>query len=123
MRTTTSRIGARDDDHLVRRPATVMLLVMLVLTGCSGSAASATPTDTGTATVTPTPAVVEAPTATATQAVVPGGRIAFIWTASGRLSLGWIFLDGPALKPGDHDRYFEPDQAGESAPLFEHAPS
>jgi len=30
------------------------------------------------------------------------------------------FLDGPALKPGDHDLYFQPHQADETASLFEH---
>jgi len=30
------------------------------------------------------------------------------------------FLDGPALRPGDHDLYFQPVQAEEAASLFEH---
>ena len=30
------------------------------------------------------------------------------------------FLDGPALKPGEHDLYFQPSQADETASLFEH---
>ncbi len=30
------------------------------------------------------------------------------------------FLDGPALREGEHDLYFQPGQADESAPLFEH---
>jgi cyclic beta-1,2-glucan synthetase len=30
------------------------------------------------------------------------------------------FIDGPALKPTDHDLYFQPTQADEAASLFEH---
>ena len=30
------------------------------------------------------------------------------------------FLDGPALKPGEHDLYFQPGQADEAATLYEH---
>ena len=30
------------------------------------------------------------------------------------------FLDGPALKPGEHDLYFQPSQADEAATLYEH---
>jgi cyclic beta-1,2-glucan synthetase len=30
------------------------------------------------------------------------------------------FIDGPALRPGEHDLYFQPNQADESASLFEH---
>jgi cyclic beta-1,2-glucan synthetase len=30
------------------------------------------------------------------------------------------FLDGPTLKPGDHDLYFQPSQADETASLYEH---
>ncbi len=30
------------------------------------------------------------------------------------------FIDGPALREGEHDLYFQPGQADESAPLFEH---
>jgi cyclic beta-1,2-glucan synthetase len=30
------------------------------------------------------------------------------------------FLDGPTLKPGEHDLYFQPNQADETASLFEH---
>ncbi len=30
------------------------------------------------------------------------------------------FIHGPALRPGDHDLYFEPDQADETASLYEH---
>ena len=30
------------------------------------------------------------------------------------------FIDGPALRPGEHDHYFEPPVADESASLFEH---
>ncbi len=30
------------------------------------------------------------------------------------------FIEGPALRPGDHDHYFEPNVADESASLFEH---
>ena len=30
------------------------------------------------------------------------------------------FLDGPALRPGEHDHYFEPGLADEQASLFEH---
>ena len=30
------------------------------------------------------------------------------------------FLDGPALREGEHDLYFQPGEADESAPLFEH---
>ena len=30
------------------------------------------------------------------------------------------FLDGPALRPGEHDLYFQPNQADEQASLFEH---
>lgn len=30
------------------------------------------------------------------------------------------FLDGPALKPGEHDLYFQPNQTEEAASLYEH---
>ncbi len=30
------------------------------------------------------------------------------------------FLDGPALRPGAHDDFFQPGQSDQSAPLFEH---
>ncbi|MDI1283820.1 MAG: glucoamylase family protein [Reyranella sp.] len=30
------------------------------------------------------------------------------------------FIDGPALRPGEHDLYFQPNQADETASLFEH---
>jgi cyclic beta-1,2-glucan synthetase len=30
------------------------------------------------------------------------------------------FLDGPAVKPGEHDLYFQPNQADETASLYEH---
>ena len=30
------------------------------------------------------------------------------------------FIDGPALDPGEHDRFFEPAAAGETAPLYDH---
>jgi cyclic beta-1,2-glucan synthetase len=30
------------------------------------------------------------------------------------------FIHGPTLRPGDHDLYFEPDQADETASLYEH---
>jgi cyclic beta-1,2-glucan synthetase len=30
------------------------------------------------------------------------------------------FLDGPVLKPGEHDLYFEPGRSDEVAPLYEH---
>ncbi len=30
------------------------------------------------------------------------------------------FIDGPALKPGDHDLYFQPSRADEMASLYEH---
>nr|WP_246013456.1 glucoamylase family protein [Pigmentiphaga humi] len=30
------------------------------------------------------------------------------------------FLDGPALRPGEHDAFFQPAAAGQSASLFEH---
>jgi cyclic beta-1,2-glucan synthetase len=30
------------------------------------------------------------------------------------------FIDGPALRPGEHDLYFQPSQADETASLFEH---
>jgi cyclic beta-1,2-glucan synthetase len=30
------------------------------------------------------------------------------------------FLDGPGLKPGEHDLYFQPSQADEAATLYEH---
>lgn len=30
------------------------------------------------------------------------------------------FLDGPTLKPGEHDPYFPPGQSDEAATLYEH---
>ena len=30
------------------------------------------------------------------------------------------FLEGPAFRPGEHDAFFQPMVAGESASLFEH---
>lgn len=30
------------------------------------------------------------------------------------------FLDGPAVRPGEHDLYFQPEQADQTASLFEH---
>jgi cyclic beta-1,2-glucan synthetase len=30
------------------------------------------------------------------------------------------FLDGPTLKPGEHDLYFQPNHADEAASLYEH---
>jgi Cellobiose phosphorylase len=30
------------------------------------------------------------------------------------------FLEGPLLKPGEHDAFFQPMMAGDAAPLFEH---
>ncbi|MBB1498512.1 GH36-type glycosyl hydrolase domain-containing protein [Paracoccus sp. MC1862] len=30
------------------------------------------------------------------------------------------FISGPALEPGEHDRFYQPQPAGEEAPLYEH---
>jgi Tol biopolymer transport system component len=104
MGTSKSRNGAGDRDHGVWRPATAaMLLVQLVLTGCSGNAASSTPAQAATA--RPTAALLGTPTAgtptaAATNAAVAGGRIAFVWTAPGSdvNNISSIAADGSDLR-------------------------